>query len=283
MISHLLRDGDTSQDLGGNSFDERDRQVVQKQLVRRLERMGDEDRTSASGVGGLTLLVSRSFLSPADRVQLVGSFLVPFSLPLRAFPCFLGVRSALPPSDMSLARFHLALFPSVTTAHCSNWAVSSQLKRFGEDFFRRDGKRLEDQTVALGGWKLMRSRRAEMSSDLAHTEKQVMHVLRPRLVVAFGDEQTIAEEMGSTDAMYTAIAIVAAPAIMDRSSSILGQNSNRIHGLLPPLTMPMIEGQPSRGIDVKPMQQPFDSCSRFVHMIQLLCQQQLLENLHRRL
>ena len=40
ILSHLLRDGGAYQDLGGNSFDERDRQVVQKQLVRRLERMG---------------------------------------------------------------------------------------------------------------------------------------------------------------------------------------------------------------------------------------------------
>lgn len=40
IIYHLLRDGGAYQDLGGNYFDERDRQVVQKQLVRRLERMG---------------------------------------------------------------------------------------------------------------------------------------------------------------------------------------------------------------------------------------------------
>lgn len=39
-ISPLLSDGGTSQDVGGNAFDERDRPVVQKQLVRRLERMG---------------------------------------------------------------------------------------------------------------------------------------------------------------------------------------------------------------------------------------------------
>jgi len=40
IIYHLLRDGSAYQDLGGNYFDERDRQVVQKQLLRRLERMG---------------------------------------------------------------------------------------------------------------------------------------------------------------------------------------------------------------------------------------------------
>jgi transposase len=40
IIYHLLRDGGTYQDLGGTYFDERDRQAVQKRLVRRLERLG---------------------------------------------------------------------------------------------------------------------------------------------------------------------------------------------------------------------------------------------------
>jgi transposase len=40
IIYHMLRDQSTYQDLGGNYFDERDRQAVQKRLVRRLERMG---------------------------------------------------------------------------------------------------------------------------------------------------------------------------------------------------------------------------------------------------
>jgi transposase len=40
IIYHLLRDHESYQDLGANYFDERDRHIVQKQLVRRLERMG---------------------------------------------------------------------------------------------------------------------------------------------------------------------------------------------------------------------------------------------------
>jgi transposase len=40
IIYHLLRDHESYQDLGGNYFDERDRQAVQKQLIRRLERLG---------------------------------------------------------------------------------------------------------------------------------------------------------------------------------------------------------------------------------------------------
>jgi transposase len=40
IIYHLLSEGTTYQELGGNFFDERDRQAVQKRLVRRLERLG---------------------------------------------------------------------------------------------------------------------------------------------------------------------------------------------------------------------------------------------------
>jgi transposase len=39
-VYHLLRDRGTYQDLGGNYFDEHNRQMVQKHLVRRLERLG---------------------------------------------------------------------------------------------------------------------------------------------------------------------------------------------------------------------------------------------------
>lgn len=40
IIYHLLRDRASYQDLGGNYFDERDHHMVQKHLVRRLERLG---------------------------------------------------------------------------------------------------------------------------------------------------------------------------------------------------------------------------------------------------
>jgi transposase len=40
MIYHLLQDGQDYRELGGNYFDELDRQAVQKRLVRRLERLG---------------------------------------------------------------------------------------------------------------------------------------------------------------------------------------------------------------------------------------------------
>jgi transposase len=37
---HLLRDGESYHDLGGHSFDERDRQAVERRLIRRLEALG---------------------------------------------------------------------------------------------------------------------------------------------------------------------------------------------------------------------------------------------------
>ena len=40
IIYHILRDRTTYQDLGSNYIDERDRQLVEKSLVRRLQRLG---------------------------------------------------------------------------------------------------------------------------------------------------------------------------------------------------------------------------------------------------
>lgn len=40
IIYHILRDRIPYRDLGSNFFDERDRQQVERRLVRRLERLG---------------------------------------------------------------------------------------------------------------------------------------------------------------------------------------------------------------------------------------------------
>jgi hypothetical protein len=42
VIYHILSEDEDDEELGGNSFDEWDRQAVQKRLVRRLERLGYE-------------------------------------------------------------------------------------------------------------------------------------------------------------------------------------------------------------------------------------------------
>lgn len=44
---HLLRDDQDYRELGGNYFDELDRQAVRKRPVRRLERLGYEVRLEA--------------------------------------------------------------------------------------------------------------------------------------------------------------------------------------------------------------------------------------------
>jgi hypothetical protein len=56
----------------------------------------------------------------------------------------------------------------------------------------QENKILEDQVVALGLWKPIRSCRAKPGSDLAHARQQIVHVLRPQVVVTFRDKQAIA-------------------------------------------------------------------------------------------
>ncbi|MGB8346129.1 MAG: IS110 family transposase, partial [Ktedonobacteraceae bacterium] len=52
IVYHLLRDRGTYQDLGGTYFDEHDQQRVQKQLVRRLERMGYQVELQSAAQAG---------------------------------------------------------------------------------------------------------------------------------------------------------------------------------------------------------------------------------------
>src|SRR6266516_3999235 len=88
--------------------------------------------------------------------------------------------------------------------------------------------------------------------------------------------------MRPTHAMRTRVVIITAQAVMDRSPRVLRQNPDSIHCFVSSLPMPVVECQPAGRIDMKPVQQSFDASSRFIHMIQLLRQQQLFENLHRR-
>jgi transposase len=48
IISHVLRDQNAYQELGGNSFDEQDRQGIEKRLVRRLEKLSYEVSLTAT-------------------------------------------------------------------------------------------------------------------------------------------------------------------------------------------------------------------------------------------
>ncbi len=48
VIYHMLSENQPYTDLGGNYFDEQDRQVTQKRLVRRLEKLGYQVSVSAA-------------------------------------------------------------------------------------------------------------------------------------------------------------------------------------------------------------------------------------------
>ena len=48
IIYHMLSERQPYADLGGNYFDEQDRQITQKRLVRRLEKLGYQVSVSAA-------------------------------------------------------------------------------------------------------------------------------------------------------------------------------------------------------------------------------------------
>jgi hypothetical protein len=71
--------------------------------------------------------------------------------------------------------------------------------------------------------------------------------------VALGDEEAIASEMRSTDALRTRVLIGAAHAVRDRSPLRLRHTPDGIPRLLSSLPMPVGERHPLGGVDVKPM------------------------------
>src|SRR5579885_268615 len=88
--------------------------------------------------------------------------------------------------------------------------------------------------------------------------------------------------MGTTEAMGAGIVIVAGPAIMDGATRIRQQNPLSVDAELAALARAAIQSQPLGGIDMEPMQQPFDSPARFIHMVQFLPEQALFDHLYRR-
>lgn len=82
--------------------------------------------------------------------------------------------------------------------------------------------------------------------------------------------------------MLAGIVIIAAQAIMHGSAGVVGQDPNGVHRLLSPFAMPGIQSQPLSAIDMDPMQQSFDACAGFIHMVQGASKQQPFEGLHRR-
>jgi hypothetical protein len=53
IIYHLLQQQKSYEELGGNYFEERDRQATEKRLVRRLEKFGLSGRLGACSSSGL--------------------------------------------------------------------------------------------------------------------------------------------------------------------------------------------------------------------------------------
>jgi len=56
----------------------------------------------------------------------------------------------------------------------------------------QDRKILEDEIVALSLRQTLRPRETKPGRDLTHPQQQIMHLLRPRLVLLLSNAQTIA-------------------------------------------------------------------------------------------
>src|SRR5258708_25074526 len=88
--------------------------------------------------------------------------------------------------------------------------------------------------------------------------------------------------MGSTQAMSAWVVVVTGPTVVHHSSAKARPNPNLFQGFLSAFAMPGVQSQPSCGIDMHPMQQPFDTDARFISVLQGASDEQRFEALDRR-
>src|SRR5256714_14805933 len=79
---------------------------------------------------------------------------------------------------------------------------------------RQDLEIARDPVIAFDGRDSRQVEQTPLFTGVMQIEQEVLHRGGPRLMVLLGDSGTIAPEMGSTDAMRAAIAIIAHQSIM---------------------------------------------------------------------
>src|SRR6266566_4622540 len=85
--------------------------------------------------------------------------------------------------------------------------------------------------VAFDGGNRGQVEQTKLVTGVMQIEQEVLHLHRPLLMVLLSDSRTITSEMGSTDAVRTAIAIIAHPSIMHASPVKARPDADFVHGL----------------------------------------------------
>jgi len=122
----------------------------------------------------------------------------------------------------------------------------------------------------------------KLVTGVMQIEQEVLHLHRPLLMVLLSDSRTIAPEMGSTDAVRTAIAIIAHQSIVHASPVKARPDADFVHGLPTSRGMPRQMGQRAGAVHMQPMQHAIHADARFISMLQRAGHDQLGNALDRR-
>jgi hypothetical protein len=119
-------------------------------------------------------------------------------------------------------------------------------------------------------------------AGVMQSEQEIVHLAGPRLPLLLGDSGTIAQQVGTTDAVRTGIAIIADKAVVHASPGKAWPDADLVHGLPASRGMPGQMGQEAGAVHMQPMQHPIDADARFISMLEAAGRQQLRNALDRR-
>jgi hypothetical protein len=125
-----------------------------------------------------------------------------------------------------------------------------------------------DPVVALDGGNSGQMQETPLVARVMQIKQEVLHLGGPLLLLLLGDCRTIAQEVCSTDAVRTVIAIIARPSVVHASPGKARPDADLVHGLPASRPMPGQMGQEAGAVHMQPMQHPIHADARLISMLE---------------
>src|SRR5712691_1660833 len=147
---------------------------------------------------------------------------------------------------------------------------------------RQNLKIARDPVVALDGGNSGYVEQTPLLTGVLQIEQEVPHLPSPLLMLLLGDCCTIAQKVGSTEAVSALIAIIARQSIVHPSSGKARPDADLVHGLPTARRMPGQMRQEAGAVHRQPMQHPIHADAGLISMLHPTGHTQLGNTLDRR-
>ena len=139
-----------------------------------------------------------------------------------------------------------------------------------------------DPVVALKRGNGVQVAQTPVLARLMQREQEVVHVAGPRLMHLLGHCRTIAQQVGSTDAVRTVIGIIAGKAVMHPAPAKARPDADLVHGLSASRPMPGQMREEAGTVHMQPLQHPIHADTCLISLLQGASRDQISNALNRR-